>query len=232
MERKEDVKEGAIKYLVKLLLQRIIGVALFFIAAGTFYNVRGIVNLTLYLAVSVIACIMMFSGHQETLNERGKKQENTKGWDKMLLPIIWLLVYFLIYLVAGLGVRFEWNSLSIEWFYIGTIIYLISSVFTVWPVLENKHFESTSRIQNNREQTVITTGPYRIVRHPGYAGLVLWAIATALMFGMLAVGVVSLIIISTICVRTYLEDKMLKEELKGYLEYSQKVRYRLFPFIW
>jgi len=109
---------------------------------------------------------------------------------------------------------------------------LISCVFTVWPVLENKYFEETSRIQNNREQTVIKTGPYKIIRHPGYSGIVIWAIASYLMFGTLAVGIVSFVIIVIICIRTYMEDKMLKDELTGYLEYSQTVKYRLIPFVW
>jgi len=232
MKQKVEVRKGATKYLIILLLQRVIGVGLFFFAAGTFYDLRGTTNLALYLIVSLIACVIMFSGHQETLNERGKNQKNTKGWDKILLPIYWLIAYFGIYLVAGLGIRLEWSVLSIYWFYIGVILYLISSVLTVWPVIENKHFETTARIQDDRAHTVITTGPYRIVRHPGYSGIVIWAIASALMFGTLAVGIVAFVIIATICVRTYLEDKMLKDELNGYMEYSKSVRYRLIPFVW
>ena len=232
MKQEGEVRKGAIKYLIILLLQRVIGVGLFFIAAGTFNDLRGTTNLTLYLFVSIVACVIMFSGHQETLNERGKKQKNTKGWDKILLPIYWLIAYFGIYFVAGLGVRLEWSVLSIYWFYIGVILYLISSILTVWSVIENKHFETTARIQDDREHKVITTGPYRIVRHPGYSGIVIWAIASALMFGTLTVGIVAFVIIATICVRTFLEDKMLKEELIGYMEYSKSVRYRLIPFVW
>jgi protein-S-isoprenylcysteine O-methyltransferase Ste14 len=174
----------------------------------------------------------MYSGHQELLNEREKGQANTKKWDKILMPVIVVLVFHGIYLIAGLGVRFGWSTLPVELFYAGIILYLLSCVFTVWPVMENKHFESTARIQNNREHAVVTTGPYRIVRHPGYAGIVIWAIATALMFGTLAVGIVSFIIIAAIGIRTHMEDKMLKEELTGYPEYSKTVRYRLIPFIW
>jgi protein-S-isoprenylcysteine O-methyltransferase Ste14 len=143
-----------------------------------------------------------------------------------------LLAYFGIYFIAGLGIRFQWNRLPIECFYAGIIIYLLSSIFTIWPVLENKHFEETSRIQNNRNQTVITSGPYRIIRHPGYFGIIIWAIASYLMFGTLAVGIVSLIIIIIIWIRTYMEDKMLKSELSGYLEYSKTVKHRLIPFVW
>ncbi len=138
MVRNSEVRHGAVKYLARLLLQRAVGVGLFYLAAGTFNDIRSAVNLALYLVASVIAGIIMYSGHQETLYERGKKQDNTKGWDKILLPIYVLLAYMGIYIVAGLGVRFMWNTLPMEWFYTGTVLYLISSVFSVWPVSENK----------------------------------------------------------------------------------------------
>jgi protein-S-isoprenylcysteine O-methyltransferase Ste14 len=174
----------------------------------------------------------MLLGHRETLSERGKKHKNTKKWDKFILPILVLLAYFGIYLIAGLGNRFHWNRLPIECFYVGIILYLLSCIFTIWPVLENKHYEETSRIQNNRSQTVITSGLYRIIRHPGYSGIMIWAIASYLMFGTLAVGIVCFIIIIIILIRTFMEDRMLKNELEGYLEYSKTVKYRLIPFVW
>lgn len=232
MKQDDAVRQGAIRYMGKLFAQRAIGVGLFFLAAGRFNDVRSITNLAFYLFISVAACAAMFSGHQETLNERGKKQGNTKSWDKVLLPVYWLLAYFGIYFIAGLGVRFQWDTLPMGWFYASIVLYLISSVFTVWPVLENKHFESTARIQSDREQTVIATGPYCIIRHPGYAGIVLWAVSSAFMFGTLAVGIISLIIVAIIVIRTYFEDRMLKEELNGYPDYAKKVRYRLIPFVW
>jgi protein-S-isoprenylcysteine O-methyltransferase Ste14 len=213
-------------------MQKIIGIGLFFVAAGTFNDIRGNVNISLYFIASVIAGVLMLSGHRETLSERGKKQENTKKWDRVLLPIYVLLAYFGIYLIGGLGIRFHWDKLPIECFYAGTVLYLLSCIFTVWPIMENKHFEETSRIQNNRNQTVITSGPYSIIRHPGYSGIVLWAIASYLMFGTLAVGIVSFVITVIICIRTYMEDNMLKNELAGYLEYSRTVKYRLIPFVW
>jgi len=221
----------AFKYIFLLLIQRIIGIGLFFIAAGTFHDMRGNVNVSLYFVVSVISLVLMLSGYRDTLSERSKKQDNTKKWDKILLPLLVLFVYYVIYFIAGLSIRFHWSRLPIEYFYAGIILYLLSCIFIVWPVLENKYFEETSRIQNNRAQTVITTGPYKIIRHPGYSGILIWSIASYLMFGTLAVGTVSIVIIIIICIRTHKEDKMLKEELPGYLEYSKIVKYRLIPFI-
>ena len=233
IKEQNKTKRGTInKYFFKLFLQRVIGFILFALAAGTIKDLRGIINFSMYFIISIIVCIVMYKGHQETLYEREKKQENTKRWDKILLPMLVLLTYYGIYLVAGFGVRFKWMHLSDTWLYVGILIYLISSVFTVWPILENRHFEATSRIQDDREQTVISTGPYQIVRHPGYLGIIIWAIATALIFGTLHVGITSTIIITIIIIRTYMEDTMLKKELSGYTCYTDKVKYRLFPFIW
>ena len=232
VEARNEIKQGAIKHLIRLVFQRVIGVCLFCIAAGTVSDTRGIVYIALYLLGSFIGIAIMFHGHKETLNAREQTRKSIKGWDKILLPIIWLLAFFVIYVIAGLGIRFEWSVLPIQWFYVGIAMFLVSSVFNTWSVMENKHFEGTSRIQTDREHTVITTGAYRIVRHPGYSSLVIWAIAVYLVFGTLAVGIVSFIVIGAVWIRTYLEDKMLKDELAGYLEYSQKTRYRLIPFIW
>jgi len=88
MKSSSEVRQGAVKYTLMLLVQRILGVGCFFLAAGTIRDMRSNVNLALYVAASVAACIMMWGGHQETLHERGKKQENTKPWDKILLPIL------------------------------------------------------------------------------------------------------------------------------------------------
>jgi len=129
-------------------------------------------------------------------------------------------------------VRYGWDRLGLAWFYAGTAVYLVSCVFTVWPVLGNKHFESTARIQGDRSQTVVSTGLYRIVRHPGYLRILLWAIASALMFGTLAAGITAAVIIAVIWIRTAMEDAMLKRELEGYAAYTEKVKYRLFPFLW
>lgn len=232
MQHNNQTKRGALKYMAMLFVQRVTGLLLFVLAADEAWNLRGAVNFILYFVISIIACIVMYRGHQETLNERRKKQENTKQWDKILLPIYVLLAYYGIYLIAGFGVRFSWPHLSNGWLYLGIVIYLISGVFTVWPAVENKHFESTSRIQTDRSQTVVSSGPYRIVRHPGYLGIFLWAISVTMIFGTVAVSVNAVIIMVVIVIRTYLEDTMLKVELTGYQEYSDQVKCRLIPYIW
>ena len=213
-------------------MQRIIGFILFVVAAGTMTDVRGNIYFAVYFVSAVVACAMLYHGHQQTAAARQQKQPNTAAWDKVLLPVLVFLLFFGIYVVAGLGVRFGWARLPDVWLYIGYGLFVPSYVFSLWPMLENRHFETTVRIQNDRGQTVVSTGPYCVVRHPGYLGGIIGAVAVALIFGTWPVAITSTVIVVMFMVRTYFEDSLLKSELDGYLAYTGKVKYRLLPFIW
>lgn len=222
----------AMQYSLIVMFQRILGLFCFIIAAGTFSSLRGWVYFSLYFTVSIVTLLIMMSNHLSTLSERGKKHDNTPRWDKVLLAIYVPLAFYGIYIVAGIDVRFNGAPLDFAWMLAGVVLFLISSVLGVWPILKNKHFESTARVQEDRNQTVINSGPYKIVRHPGYSSIILWSVSVPMIFGSLFTGVVSLIIISVIIIRTYLEDTMLQKELNGYREYCANVKYRLIPYIW
>lgn len=109
---------------------------------------------------------------------------------------------------------------------------LLASLFASWAMVENEHFEQFVRIQEERGHRAVTTGPYRFVRHPGYLGAILGALATPLMLGsawtFVPAGLVALLFV----VRTYLEDQALRRELQGYEEYTKQTRFRLVPWVW
>lgn len=228
----QQIRKNAIQYSLLLMLQRILGLLCFLVAAGTFSSLQGWIYFSLYFSISIIILFILMKNNQETLSERGKKHEDTPRWDKILLAIYVPLSFYGIYIVAGLDLRYNGTSPDIVYMIIGIVLFLISSIFMLWPILENKHFESTARIQQDRNQTVITSGPYRIIRHPGYASIILWAISVPLIFGSILTGIVSLMIITVIILRTYLEDTMLRKELNGYRAYCTDVKYRLIPYIW
>jgi protein-S-isoprenylcysteine O-methyltransferase Ste14 len=132
----------------------------------------------------------------------------------------------------GLDIRFGWPHIGFDCIYIGLALYVFSVLISTKSLLTNKYFESSSRIQTERNQTVISTEIYAIVRHPGYSSIILWALSIPLLTGAIYTFIPSGIIVILIFIRTYLEDLMLKKELEGYREYSCKVKYRLIPYIW
>jgi protein-S-isoprenylcysteine O-methyltransferase Ste14 len=104
--------------------------------------------------------------------------------------------------------------------------------FILWAMWTNRFFSSHVRIQTDRGHYVVTDGPYRFVRHPGYAGAIVWVPATALLLGSLYALIPAAITIVLIIIRTYLEDVTLQKELPGYADYARKTRFRLVPRIW
>jgi protein-S-isoprenylcysteine O-methyltransferase Ste14 len=101
-----------------------------------------------------------------------------------------------------------------------------------WATLVNRFFSAVVRIQRDRGHTVVSSGPYRLIRHPGYAGAVVTSLATPLLLGSLWALIPAVLAVCTLIIRTALEDRTLQEELEGYHDYTARVRYRLLPGVW
>jgi protein-S-isoprenylcysteine O-methyltransferase Ste14 len=101
-----------------------------------------------------------------------------------------------------------------------------------WAMIHNTHFEKEVRIQADRKHQVVESGPYQYIRHPGYFGSMLGFISFSLILGSGIAVIGSVLCMVGMIVRTYLEDKTLRQELAGYEEYAKKVRSRLIPYVW
>jgi protein-S-isoprenylcysteine O-methyltransferase Ste14 len=115
---------------------------------------------------------------------------------------------------------------------IGLALIFAGSMLGTWAMLTNRFFSSLVRIQTDRGHTVVSGGPYRLIRHPGYAGNVLAWMATPVFFASIWAAVPAVLAIIVTIVRTALEDRTLRAELPGYLDYTRAVRRRLLPGIW
>ena len=223
------MNKGAVLYIARLLAERFIGAALFWIAAGGF-DLRSGIFFSAYIIIALVSGIIIYLKNPQTLKERGKVNTDSPKWDKIILLIFWICSFFLVYFAAGktvpLGKEIDFDFIA------GMIIYIISAVITVKAMLENTFLESTARLQPDRNQKVIQTGPYSVVRHPTYSAVLLWCVAIRCIFPSAEVLLLALAITAIISIRTELEDDMLKEGLDGYKEYSEKVKYRLIPYIW
>lgn len=223
-----------VKYIIRMCFQFLIQIGIIFMASGTFNAGMQLLIYFAILAVSYITELWIIAYHNpEVLNERVKNiKTGTKSWDKVLLSLYVICALFVINIFIGLDIRYGWPHLDFNYFFIGLVPYLLSIIVSTKSLLENKYFESSSRIQTERGQTVISTGVYAVVRHPGYSSIILWAISIPLLTGIVFTIIPSAAIVTIISIRTYLEDRMLRRELKGYRQYSQKVKYRLIPYVW
>jgi len=162
-----------------------------------------------------------------------KKIQNAKAWDKVLAPLMALSISFPLMIVAGLDHRFGWSPVFPLWLIVlGIFLTALGYSISSWAFIENRFFSSVVCIQTERGHVVCDTGPYRIVRHPGYAGNILPLLGIVLALGSVWTVIPAVVALVITILRTALEDRTLQEELSGYREYAHRVRYRLFPGIY
>jgi protein-S-isoprenylcysteine O-methyltransferase Ste14 len=165
------------------------------------------------------------------INERGRVAANTKSWDK-IIGLIYTVLLLGTYLVAGLDARFSASTVPLVARLIGGAGVALSMALVFWVMTANTFLSSFVRIQDDRGHKPVTTGPYRYVRHPMYAGLLFFFWGTPLLLGSWWALVPGTLNVVLFIIRTALEDRTLQAELPGYAEYAQRVRYRLVPGVW
>jgi protein-S-isoprenylcysteine O-methyltransferase Ste14 len=203
-----------------------------FLPAGTWAWLRGWLFLGVVIAAGVVISLYLRRTNPEVIAARVNRHEGTKGWDR------WVLGLFLPAMVSILPVaalddgRFHWSHLPWWGCGIGYVLLIAGLAGLTWAESVNKFFEPTVRIQADRGHHVIDTGPYALVRHPGYAAAFLLLLGLPLSLGSSWALVPAVISYLLLVVRTALEDRTLQEELPGYKDYARRVRYRLVPGVW
>ena len=173
--------------------------------------------------------------HPGLLAERQniEKAPGVKSWDKVLAPLMAVSISFPLVIVAGLDHRYGWSPVFPLWLNIlGLALIAIGYAFADWALVENRFFSGMVRIQTDRGHVVCDSGPYRIVRHPGYAGNILALPGIALTLSSVWTLIPATVALIITVLRTALEDRTLQEELLGYRDYARRVRYRLMPGIY
>ena len=189
----------------------------------------------LIIAAGIGGRIWAEQRHPGLLAERAnvEKSPGVKSWDKVLAPLMAVSVSFPLVIVAGLDHRSGWSPEFPLWLNIlGFIMIAIGYAFGSWALAENRFFSGMVRIQTDRGHVVCDSGPYRIVRHPGYAGNILPLPGIVLALGSVWTLIPAAVALIIIIIRTAMEDQTLQEELPGYRDYVRRVRYRLIPGIY
>jgi protein-S-isoprenylcysteine O-methyltransferase Ste14 len=181
----------------------------------------------------VFGCIVLARLSPDLLAERSKVRHGTKTFDKWLVPFVALIGPLGTWCVAALDVRAHWPPMVPVWWSVAAFAVCgMGLLLAFWAMLTNRFFSATVRIQEERGHVVIDGGPYRYVRHPGYTGSLALSLATPVALGSWLALIPAAFLALVLAVRTALEDRTLRTELKGYEEYASRVRSRLVPGLW
>jgi len=223
---------------VNLIVQTIVWFglmgAIIFGAAGTIDYAGGWLYLGVMIAVSIVLGLYMARADPGLLRERlkGPMQKDQPLADKLILVPIMLLLFGGMGFMAADAARWRWSATPpfVQW--AGCALLLVTLAFMVWTMRANSFAAPVVKIQKERGQRVVTTGPYAFLRHPLYFGALFYAAATSLVLGSWwGLATVPLLALG-FALRIGVEEKALREGLQGYDDYARRVRWRLVPFVW
>jgi protein-S-isoprenylcysteine O-methyltransferase Ste14 len=220
------------KRLVQIGFLVLIQAVLLFVSAWKWSWWNAWAYLFEYLAFLVFNAFILLGKHKELVEERSRIGEGAKGWDKVI-GVISGTGGFVVLVIAGLDERFGWAGTLPLWIQVGAFILLgLSYPLFTWAMVSNRFFSTIVRIQKERDHTVQSEGPYRYIRHPGYASLLASYFTLPFALGSPWACIPMALLVVNMFIRTTLEDRTLQNELDGYREYTAQVHYQLVPGIW
>lgn len=202
-----------------------------FLSAGSLNFWQAWVYLSVFAACTILITLYLIRYDQRLLASRvsaGPIAETQKS--QQVIQSVAGLFFIGLFIVPGLDFRFHWSQVPVAISLIADAFVALGFFIVFLVFRENSFTSGTIEVAN--DQKVIASGPYSMVRHPMYAGAFILLIFTPLALGSWVAVPFTLPLILTIIVRLLAEEKFLRENLRGYEEYYQKVRYRLIPFVW
>ena len=221
-------KKLLLQALIKFFSGLIIVGMLLFLPAGSFKYLNAWLFIGLLFIPMFIAGIILMFVNPDLLKRRLDAKEKEKEQKGVILGSG--VMFFLGFIIAGLNYRYSWTSISNTIVIISSILFLISYIIYGEVLRENAYLSRTIEVQN--DQKVIDTGLYGIVRHPMYAVTILLFLTMPLILGSVISFIIFLIYPIIISKRIKNEEAFLEKNLKGYIEYKKKVKYKIIPYVW
>ena len=227
------ISAGIRKRFLQIILTIAFQGIILFIAASDLTWIAAWIYLILTTFLAVINTTYLIFKDPELIVERSEVKTDVKSWDKPFALVISIIGPFIYLFVAGLDYRFDLSGRMPQGIqYCSGFMVIVGYFIWGWAMAANRFFSGLVRIQKERGHTVAQGGPYRFVRHPGYVGMILFTIAIPLFLESFWALIPASLTIVAVIVRTWREDCTLKEELDGYLAYTETVTARLVPGLW
>lgn len=223
-----------IKKLVGLFISQFLFFTLpLFLGAGTLAWPAAWIFLILCFGFGLALTLWLFRSNPSLLKERMTiTKRDQKVWDKVWMALISIVFLVWLVLIPLDAVRFHWSQMPLFLQVAGTMILFCSFYLSYVTFRENSYLSPMARVQRDRGQTVVSTGPYHYIRHPLYAAALLFLLGAALLLGSWYGLLSGLILVGMFAGRAILEEHMLQKELEGYDAYMAQVKYRFIPSVW
>lgn len=224
---RDDAKLSSFKaYLVPVIIMVVMGLVLF-LPAGSLKYWEAWIWWSIISAMTLFIAAYVLKRNPELLSRRMKVKE--KEPQPAIIRFLSFLSLF-AFLVPGFDYRYHWSAVPVWIVILANALVFLGYLFIFLVFKENSY--ASTVIQVEKEQPVITTGPYAVVRHPMYTGLLIIQLFTPLALGSYWALIFSLLFVPMIMFRIKKEEELLLRDLPGYADYANTIRYRLVPYVW
>jgi protein-S-isoprenylcysteine O-methyltransferase Ste14 len=228
----ESANRLMFKMSCQLIMFIIFQVSVLLLFAGKLFWAEAWAYMCVYFAMILLNIFFIMPKSPGLVAERAGPKPNAKEWDKNMTGLI-SLAGLIMLIVAGIDERHGLSpSMDPHVTMVAIILVIAGFGMFSWALKSNEYFSSLVRIQDDRGHKVVTGGPYKLIRHPGYFGVILYSLATPFLLGSLWALIPGTVLAFLLIVRAALEDLTLHEELDGYRDYAMQVKYRIAPGIW
>lgn len=230
-EKKPGLNKDGVKRIIQLMLTSILIMAVLFASAGTFDYPEAWTLIEVYLIALLTGGVYVGLKNPEVINARGRWRGGIKK-QELVIVTLYSIAALMLLIVAGLDFRYKWSLVPQELKLLGIASVFISMAIAYWTMYVNAYLAVLVKVDKKHGQRVITTGPYRHVRHPLYVSLIISLLGMPLILGSYIALIPGVFAIFFLSVRVVFEEQTLMKELKGYRQYMKKTKYRLVPGVW
>jgi protein-S-isoprenylcysteine O-methyltransferase Ste14 len=189
--------------------------------------------LALFFGFYISVHLWLYKNRPTLFKERTRfGTSDQQGFDKLLFPMMLAFAVFWLAFMSADATRLHWSLVPLWVQGVGALVLLVCFWLLFLTFMENEYLATVVRLQEDRGHAVVSTGPYHVVRHPMYAGMVLLAIGTPLLLGSFWGLLVGTGFVAILVRRTVLEEQALRLHLPGYADYMGQVKFRMIPFVW